>query len=508
LCQPVVGKAGYSILVMKYLFIILLIILPLCCTGQQPGFRKLYNGETTGATFVDIVWDGEKLITTGQFLTDTASNNALNGLLNMELDTNGNVLFTDIYFHPNDAVTPQIQNSIYQSNNGLTYAMGQILDITSSYLSIYNDLGRISTVVIPVDGLQSWLYHCIDWNQNILLAGRRSNYQYDSEGMLIKSDPMGSEIWRKYYGVPNRRCGIEEPYIIDDNTIVLPGFKNYTPDNGPIINKWTRTWILTVDSLGNIKDEWESPKNVENGVATRMLKMPDGNWLYTTSEFIPIPDFDDYGLHPKIVCRDSNFNLVWERYLESYPSSINYSIDLQGTSDANYIVVGRNVLGFSTFGSFIYKFNPNGEGIWQFMNNCEPIEHCDQVLGGVTELPGGSIVAAGYVENFAEGKAYGLLIKLDKNGCIDTLCSSTTGTYEVELASKIKVYPNPTSDIITITNPIGSTIEVFDMTGRLVRSESVNGGVQTVSLQGVPSGAYVVRMQEKTLRVSYQIIKI
>jgi hypothetical protein len=76
------------------------------------------------------------------------------------------------------------------------------------------------------------------------------------------------------------------------------------------------------------------------------------------------------------------------------------------------------------------------------------------------------------------------------------------------LASKIKVYPNPTSDIITITNPIGSVIEVFDMTGRLLRSESVNGGAQTISLQGVPPGAYVVRMQNKTLRVSYQIIKI
>ncbi|MEY3239977.1 MAG: hypothetical protein RIR11_1415 [Bacteroidota bacterium] len=494
---------------MKYLFIILLIILPLCCIGQQPGFRKLYNGETTGATFVDIVWDGEKLITTGQFLTDTASNNALNGLLNMELDTNGNVLFTDIYFHPNDAVTPQIQNSIYQSNNGLTYAMGQILDITSSYLSIYNDLGRISTVVIPVDGLQSWLYHCIDWNQNILLAGRRSNYQYDSEGMLIKSDPMGSEIWRKYYGVPNRRCGIEEPYIIDDNTIVLPGFKNYTPDNGPIINKWTRTWILTVDSLGNIKDEWESPKNVENGVATRMLKMPNGNWLYTTAEFIPMPgQIDDFGMRPKIVCRDSNFNLVWEQYFGNYPTSANQSIDLQSTSDGNYIVTGRSAFEASVGGCFIYKFAPNGEGIWRYLDNCEPIEDCEQYLGGITELPGGSTVAAGYVQNFAEGKVYGLLIKVDKNGCIDTLCSGTTGTYEVEAVSKIKVYPNPTSDILNISNPIGEKIEIFDISGKLVRTIPVQNETQSINIHDLPIGAYIVRMQEKALRVSYKIIKI
>jgi hypothetical protein len=462
----------------------------------------------TGAGFVDIVWDGGKLIASGQFLTNNAPNNAINGLLYMELDTNGTTLFTDIYFHPNDAVSPGIGNSLFLSNNGITYSMNQILYDSLILLALYQNSERINIQITPIAGLQKWLYHCIDWNSNLLLVGQMQNYQYDSEGMLIKSDPMGNEMWRKYYGIPDRRCGIAEPYIIDDNTILLPGYKNYTPDTGPVINKWTRTWIITVDSLGNITDEWESPNNVENGVATRILKMSDGNWLYTTSEFIPIPgQIDDFALHPKTVCRDSNFNLVWERYLGNYPTSANMTIDLQSTSDGNYIVTGRSAFEATVGGCFIYKFAPNGEGIWRYIDNCEPIEDCQQFLGGVAELPSGSVVAAGYVENFAEGKAYGLIIKLNKNGCIDTLCSGTTGTYDVELASKIKIYPNPSSDIITISNPIGDVIEIFDMTGRLIRSERVNGNTQTISLQGIPSGAYVVRMQEKTLRVSYKIIK-
>ncbi len=503
-----VGKAGYSILIMKAIFFILFIGLPLLCSGQQPGFRKLYNGEITGATFVDIVWDGEKLITTGQFLTDTAPNNALNGLLYMELDTNGNTLFTDIYFHPNDAVTSSIGNSIVSIDNQVYITSQMFSQAQENLLVVYNNAERLFSMIINSTGLRTRLYYLIEFKNNRLLSGGNQNFTYDSEGMLIKSDPMGNEFWRKYYGVPNRRCGIAEPYIVDDNSILLPGYKHYTPDNGPVINKWTRTWILTVDSLGNIKDEWESPKNVENGVATRMLKMPDGNWLYTTAEFIPIPgQIDDFGLHPKIVCRDNSFNLVWERYLGNYPTSANQTIDLQTTHDGNYIVTGRSAFEASVGGCFVYKFAPNGEGIWRYLDNCEPVEDCEQYLGGVTELPGGSVVAAGYVENFAEGKAYGLLIKLDKNGCIDTLCSGTTGTYEVELVSKIKVYPNPTSDMVTIRNPIGNVIEIFDLAGRLVRSERVSGDTQMISLQGIPPSAYVVRMQEKTLRVSYQIIK-
>ncbi len=496
--------AGHSFLVMKKIIAIILIALPLICASQQPGFRKLYNGETTGATFVDILWDGEKLITTGQFLTDTAPNNALNGLLYMELDTNGNTLFTDIYFHPNDAVTPQIGNSIYKSSNEFTYAMGQILDVTSSYLSVYNETGRVSTVVIPVDGLQSWLYHCVDWNENILLSGRRSNFSYDSEGMLIKSDPMGNEIWRKYYGSPEIYCIIGEPFILNENTILLPGSRIYE-GNGSITNSWTRSWILAVDSLGNIKSEWESPKNIENGVSTRILKMADGNWIYTTFEFMPIPgQIDDWSLRPKIVCRDSNFNFIWEQYLSNFESKTNQIIDIIPTSDGNYLAIGKWTW-YTT--PSICKFSPAGDIIWSFHDPEAPVFGGDSFLGGVVELPGGSVVAAGYVEDYDLNKAHGLLIKLDKNGCMDTLCGAWISTHETELVSKIKIYPNPASDVITISNPIGEQIEIWDMAGRLVLREHVKGGTKTIPLGGIPSGAYVIRMKEKTLRVSYQIIK-
>lgn len=497
--------AGYSTSIMKQAWFFIFLAFPFFCSGQQSGFRKLYSGETTAATFVDIIWDGEKLITTGQFLTDTAPNNALNGLLYMELDTNGNTLFTDIYFHPNDAVTPQIGNSIYKSSNEFTYAMGQILDVTSSYLSVYNETGRVSTMVVPVDGLQSWLYHCTDWDENILFSGRRSNFSYDSEGMLIKSDPMGNEIWRKYYGSPGLDCGIAEPFILEENTILLPGFKIYEGP-GSINNSWTRTWIIAVDSLGNIKSEWESLKNVENGVSTRVLKMSDGNWIYTTYEFIPMPgQIDDWAIRPKIVCRDKDFNLLWEKYLSDFESKTNWILDITPTSDGNYLAIGKWIW-YTT--PSICKFSPNGDIIWSFHDSYAPVFDGDSYLGGVVELPSGSVVAAGYVEDYNLNKAHGLLIKLDKDGCLDTLCGGgMIGTYETELINKVKIYPNPASDIIYINNPIGEHIEIWDMAGRLMRKEQVGGEIQTISIRNIPAGAYIIRMQEKALHVSYQIIK-
>lgn len=500
--------ADHSNMGMKLIiYTFLLICISALCHSQQPGFRKLYSGESTGAAFVDILWDGQKLITTGQFLTDTASNNAANGLLYMEFDTNGNTLFTDIYFHPNDAIGPRIGNSIYQSSSGLVYSMNQMVyDTSTNLLAIYKNSERIRVVVTPVNARQSYLLNCIESGKDLLFSGGIQNYQYKTEGMLIKSDSMGNEIWRRYYGSPELQCGLGEPFLLDENTILLPGYKHYWPSSGPIINKWTKTWIMAVDSLGDKKWEWESPKNIEAGVVTRLQRLPNGHWLYVTAEFIPMPGQIDYwGSHPKIVCRDSNFNLLWERYLPAIPTTACYMVDLQATADGNFLIVGF-LNDSDWWGSqVIYKFTPSGDSIWMYRDYCEL--GCYHFLGGVTELPSGSVVAAGYSENLDEAKTYGLIIKLDKNGCIDTLCGSMVSTFETALVGKIKVYPNPTSNIINITNPIGESIEIFDIQGKKVKDVIINKSQQAIDIQELPKGVYVLKMHEKTLHVTYKIIK-
>ena len=127
----------------------------------------------------------------------------------------------------------------------------------------------------------------------------------------------------------------------------------------------------------------------------------------------------------------------------------------------------------------------------------------------MTELPSGNVVAAGYVENYITNKTEGLIIKLDSNGCIDTLCNAGwIGTEETEKVSKIKIFPNPASEVLTINNPIGKHVEIFYIQGRLVRGGQVISTSQPVPIRGLPNGAYILKMQEKTLRVSYKIIKI
>ena len=91
----------------------------------------------------------------------------------------------------------------------------------------------------------------------------------------------------------------------------------------------------------------------------------------------------------------------------------------------------------------------------------------------------------------------------DPNGC-----SFEVGPYEVddvvpveqvELFSALKVYPNPSSSLLTIeyvlVNEYTLTIELFDLNGKaLMQKEAEDStGFETVSVAGLSQGIYLLR---------------
>lgn len=479
----------------------------------QPGFKKLYSGEATGATFVDIAWDGSKLIATGQFLADTTlPNGALNGQLYMELDTNGNVLFTDIYFPPNDAVTSDLKNTISTFDGNTFYITTQMYNATNeNLLTIYKDSERVVSKTITTNGLRAAMFYAQKYNGGIIFSGRdQSPTDLDSDGLLVKVNDAGEELWQKKFNFPETDCYLSEPYILGPNSILLPGAEQKWALTGPVTASWVKTWLAMVDSNGVVQSEWRSPKNLETGVSTRMIRLPKKSWLYATSSLVFNPSpLDNWGLHPKIVCRDSNFNLLWEREIECYPSPANYTIDLQQSMDGNLLMAGRLSTSLYWGGCFIQKFAPLGQIIWNYFDPCISDEDCSHYFGGLVEIPSGSIFCSGYYINDVEGKVYGLVTKLNKNGCRDTLCTNTSAIKEIVNMNKTsRIYPNPTTGLVTISDALGDIMQVFDISGRLVLQTKISGEKHTtIDLQGLTTGTYLLQMQEKNLRLTYQIIK-
>jgi hypothetical protein len=90
----------------------------------------------------------------------------------------------------------------------------------------------------------------------------------------------------------------------------------------------------------------------------------------------------------------------------------------------------------------------------------------------MTVLPSGSVVWALRFDRFSPGppQSFGWLIKVDNDGCVDTLCQLSSLAPEPSSVSLL-VYPNPAQTSVTFEWPDQSSpaqLSVFDVTGRLI----------------------------------------
>jgi len=106
----------------------------------------------------------------------------------------------------------------------------------------------------------------------------------------------------------------------------------------------------------------------------------------------------------------------------------------------------------------------------------------------------------------------------NKTGAKVTTITETTTTYtlasnDFNLNNKtIKVFPNPTSDLIAIqVGDLVTTdlkIDLYDVTGRLIKSNQINAG-QTITyfdVQDIYNGTYIVKISEGNNSISKTII--
>ena len=74
----------------------------------------------------------------------------------------------------------------------------------------------------------------------------------------------------------------------------------------------------------------------------------------------------------------------------------------------------------------------------------------------------------------------------------------------------IKVYPNPTTDNITVKleqSVAGMLYELYGVNGQLLQKESIGSDEQTIEMGDYAAGAYILRIVGGTSTQSYRIIK-
>ena len=176
-------------------------------------------------------------------------------------------------------------------------------------------------------------------------------------------------------------------------------------------------------------------------------------------------------------------------------------------SDGGWTIVGRNQVNEDTvtgtkyhWGAWILRLDENADTIWTHSLAVFPELNDSlgtaQYLHSVAELSSGSVVASGYYENYwPPGPSFsGILVKVDKNGCIDTLLcpsvSSTTST--INLGKKVQVYPNPTSDAFGVyfSDVQSVDIQLFSAAGQIVLNQSDLSSGEQIEVGHLPKGLY------------------
>lgn len=95
---------------------------------------------------------------------------------------------------------------------------------------------------------------------------------------------------------------------------------------------------------------------------------------------------------------------------------------------------------------------------------------------------------------------YKYYIKNEAGVRLDSVTVQFTSTLSAsvnEPVAEVKVFPNPTSGLVTIKNAVqGAEIQFFDMLGKLYRKETIQGATQTVNLSELPDGVYFYTIKQ------------
>lgn len=517
--------AGVSIfMVMRLLFITAFYFSMLTATAGQSGFSKWFDFGSA-ANFHNMVLKDDTLIIAGTSKDLTADQW---GALFVKMDTNGMVLDYRLHLDTMDGQFAFDQDyPLISTSDGGYLLAGKVFNRESYFiykLDVNGDIEFFREYYEPPDILTLLPQQIIEVGNGFLVCNIAQLQNGLNDVQITKINDAGEVEWEQLYGEYSRSENIGSIWHEDDNSIIL-GCRKSTDEfvSFPSPLRCQSNWIFAIDSLGNIKWEWQS-EPCEGDNVKGLHRTADGGWIYATRHF-EVFNQSNWGAAPKFVKRDSQFNLLWERQVaESYWDS-NEMIDLKPTPDGNWVGAGIWVLPepfntllpgyFYTPGCF-YKVNEQGDSLWA---RCDTVPMENHTLfhryGGIAVLPSGSIIAAGGFkeEIFGVGnKSWAWVTKVDRHGCMEEPCLITSvdeaSTTETE-DTLCKIYPNPTKGILQIEAKRQITmIKLVNADGQILNVWNNPPRIKTIDISNLAEGIYFLEIQIENKKEIQRIIKM
>ncbi len=480
----------------------LLAWMPLYSVAQVGGgFSSLYlyKGERS-TTFSDVVASGDTLLAYG--ISYTSDSSPYTGVVLALFDTLGNTMGEYTQDPSNELMLQWYDNDLIKLSNGGYACTGILFSTQRAFLSSFNkDGGLRFSKNYGINGIFTiFPQRLLEMEDGgFLIGGFYQKLDYSSENFVKRIGPSGNQLWSRAYGEALKDDLLQSLIKIDDNTFVIGGDR-HAPQGTPLASFWANNWIFAIDSFGLVKWEWFGQTNEEIGVIG-LQQTTDGGWIYASYTYDVVSP-DEWESKCKVVRRDSNFNLVWERILSPEGTYVNRISDLAPTPDGNWMASGtwayRTGSGQDDiiFYNCLYKLNDQGDTLLGVRLKAPLGYEGVSSPGGFTVLPSGSVVWALRYDRYEPlpAQSFGWLIKVDNDGCVDTLCQMSGLSPELPPVETVPVhmYPNPahnevTFELPTIDSP--ALLRIFDLSGNLLWLHKFQSNT-VWQAESFPSGLY------------------
>ncbi len=353
-------------------------------------------------------------------------------------------------------------------------------------------------------------------SKNLILVGdiREVPGSFSAQHIvIIKTDSLGHQLWKKTYRKSVYDWNGECISLCPDGGFIIGGAEvNYTGNDS-----FTRGLVMKVDSNGT--HQWHrffgghthSSKPVY-GISTTK----NGGYAFVGGIGLPHwGGLSGTGISPWVVGLSPGGGVIWADTLEpseAVDSRWNYYSDIEMLEDSAFIVTGQ----FHVWDSLqtvpdkfrihgvLSKYSSSGERQWlrKYRHPEVPDEsYAKHLLFDVDPTPDGGFVAAGWLGPSNDNTQDTWIIKVDSFGCLVKGCELVSVPLTESSIASLKVYPNPANDVIHfdvkgkhIHEPLN--LQLYDITGRLVRTQILKQNDNTIDVGHLKPGLYTYRLNE------------
>lgn len=491
---------------------------------SQVGFNKSYDLGQLAAAFGSLELSGDTIVVYGTALENGQS---AFGMLLARFDTSGNLIGHKIYNDSlHDDFTLVYPNSLVKLNDKSGYiGLGQFFHKGYGYLAKFDNSGLLNFLKEFPDTTSA-----VDFYKEIreladgfLILGDK--FDKATEKLIVfalKINFDGNIIWEKKFSTSGRQTLFGSALILNENEYVIGA--STTPVHVVTLSQTKNiSKIFAIDSLGNIKWQWESQPSLEEAGVGRIFKTTEGNWAYMSGRGWYNATYNEISRQPKFIIRDENFNLIKYDTFGIADNAVNglyNTIQLRaggwlavGVKPANY-PISPVPMWYNSFSGWFVRLDGQGDQMWSRVDTAfwSVETGSTNYLYDAVELPSGSIIACGYSRTYEpEPKDWGWLIKVSKDGCVDTLNCAPLNTFDKNIMkSELNIYPNPTQSVINFKSEgieLWDKVEIFNVTGQIIKVLNETKE-DKIYLNDLEDGTYFIRLTKSNKSATRKIIKI